>query len=65
MKNFGEDIIIQAGGGIHGHPDGTRAGSTALRQAVDAVMKGESLDAYGKTHGELRKGMDYWGKIRF
>ncbi len=65
MKNFGKDIIIQAGGGIHGHPDGTRVGATALRQAVDSVMKGESLEVYGRRHRELGRGMDHWGKIRF
>jgi ribulose-bisphosphate carboxylase large chain len=65
MKNFGKDIIIQAGGGCHGHPDGTVKGAAAMRQAVDAVMKGLSLEKYGKTHAELMRAMDYWGKVRF
>ncbi len=66
MKNFGDDIIIQAGGGCHGHPDGTRVGATAMRQAVDATMKGETLEHYGKTHKELWDALDFWGsKVRF
>ncbi|MBT3397362.1 type III ribulose-bisphosphate carboxylase [archaeon] len=65
MKNFGKDIIIQAGGGIHGHPKGTKTGATALRQAVDATMKGETLHEYGKTHEELMEAMDSWGTVRF
>jgi ribulose-bisphosphate carboxylase large chain len=65
MKNFGKDIIIQAGGGIHGHPDGTRVGSIALRQAVDATMKGERLIEYGKSHKELMDALEFWGKVRF
>jgi ribulose-bisphosphate carboxylase large chain len=65
MKNYGNDIIVQAGGGIHGHPDGTVKGSMALRQAVDAVMKGESLEVYGKSHEELGRAMGFWGKVRF
>jgi ribulose-bisphosphate carboxylase large chain len=65
IKNFGKDIIIQAGGGIHGHPDGTRVGSTAMRQAVDAVLAGESLSEYGKTYDELARAMKHWGTIRF
>ena len=65
MKNFGDDIIIQAGGGIHGHPDGTVKGAAALRQAVDATMKGETLEYYGKSHGELRDALDFWSKVRF
>lgn len=65
MKNFGNDIIIQAGGGCHGHPDGTRVGATAMRQAVDSVMRGESLEKYGRTHRELMNAMSFWGEIRF
>ena len=65
MKNFGKDIIIQAGGGCHGHPQGTRVGATAMRQAVDSVMEGETLEKYGRSHKELMEAMDYWGKIRF
>jgi len=39
MKNLGKDIVIQAGGGIHGHKFGTEAGAIAMCQAVDAVLK--------------------------
>jgi ribulose-bisphosphate carboxylase large chain len=65
IKNFGKDIIIQAGGGCHGHPGGTRTGATAMRQAVDATMKGERLEVYGKEYKELRDALEFWGKIRF
>ena len=57
---FGEDFIVQAGGGIHGHRDGTAAGAQAMRQAVDAKMKGISLKEYAETHGELRAALDIW-----
>lgn len=60
MKFFGTDIIIQMGGGIHGHPYGTIAGATAARQAVDAVMKGVSLEQYSKDHEELRLALEKW-----
>ncbi|MFH1521899.1 MAG: type III ribulose-bisphosphate carboxylase [archaeon] len=65
MKNFGKDIIIQAGGGIHGHPSGTRIGATAMRQAVDATMEGETLMQYGKSHKELMDALEFWGRVRF
>ena len=65
IKNFGNDIIIQAGGGIHGHPQGTLAGARALRQAVDAVMEGETLHEYGKTHAELMEALEHWGRVKF
>jgi len=65
MKKFGEDIIIQAGGGVHGHPDGTSVGATAMRQAVDATMEGETLEHYGKSHAELMRALEFWEEIRF
>ena len=60
MKFMGKDVVIQAGGGIHGHPDGTVKGAIAMRQAVDATMKKISLKEYAKTHEELRKALEKW-----
>jgi ribulose-bisphosphate carboxylase large chain len=60
MDTFGRDFIIQAGGGIHGHPNGTVAGAIAMRQAVDAVLKGLDLSEYSKTHLELKKAIELW-----
>ncbi|MCD6575845.1 MAG: type III ribulose-bisphosphate carboxylase [Nanoarchaeota archaeon] len=61
VKMFGEDIIIQAGGGVHGHPRGTRKGATAMRQAVDATLRGVPLREYAKTHKELKEAIEKWG----
>ena len=58
VRLAGKDVIIQAGGGVHGHPDGTIAGAKSLRQAVDAVMSGTTLDEYAKTHVELAKALE-------
>jgi ribulose-bisphosphate carboxylase large chain len=60
METFGKDFIIQAGGGIHGHPDGTFAGATAMRQAVDATLEGKPLEEYAKTHKELKTALELW-----
>jgi ribulose-bisphosphate carboxylase large chain len=57
---FGSDIVIQAGGGIHGHPDGTRAGAAALKQAVEASMQKIPLEEYAKTHKELARSPEKW-----
>ena len=57
---FGKDFVIQAGGGIHGHSDGTVAGARAMRQAVDAALKGVSLNEYAKTHKELEAALQTW-----
>jgi len=62
MKAMGNNIVLQAGGGIHGHPDGTIAGAKAMRQAVDATMKKIPLKKYAKTHEELKEALDFWGR---
>jgi ribulose-bisphosphate carboxylase large chain len=61
VKFFGRDVVIQAGGGIHGHPDGTIAGAMAMRQAVDAAMSGVPLSTYAKKHRELEAALKTWG----
>lgn len=60
VEIFGKDTVIQAGGGIHGHPEGTIIGARAMRQAVDAAMKGVSLQEYAKDHHALEKALEKW-----
>ena len=60
IDTFGKDFIIQAGGGIHGHPNGTQAGATAMRQAVDGTLKRVSLVEYSQTHTELKRAFNFW-----
>lgn len=60
VKHLGKDLVLQAGGGIHGHPSGTRAGAAAMRQAVEAVMKKLSLKNYAKSHTELQEALKKW-----
>ncbi len=58
---LGKDIVIQAGGGVHGHPDGTMAGAKAMRQALDAKMQGIPLEEFAKDHKELRRALEKFG----
>lgn len=60
IKHLGKNLVIQAGGGIHGHPGGTIAGARAMRQAVNAVMNKVSLKEYAKYHPELREALKKW-----
>jgi ribulose-bisphosphate carboxylase large chain len=57
---FGNDFVIQAGGGIHGHTEGTVSGAKAMRQAVDATLQGTSLKEYAEAHEELRTALEIW-----
>jgi ribulose-bisphosphate carboxylase large chain len=63
VKFMGNDVVIQAGGGIHAHPQGTIAGSKAMNQAVDATIKGISLKEYSETHKELKEALKKWGYL--
>ena len=60
LETFGNDVVLQAGGGIHGHPDGTAAGAKAMRQAVDATLKGQTLEEYAEKHKELKTALEQW-----
>ena len=64
IHKFGKDVIIAAGGAIHGHPMGPAAGARAFRQGIDAVMAGESLEQAGKEYQELGVALDAWGMYK-
>ena len=60
IKILGKNLIINFGGGLHGHPHGTACGARAARQAVDAACQGISLKKYAKTHPELKVALDHF-----
>jgi ribulose-bisphosphate carboxylase large chain len=60
LETFGNDVVLQAGGGIHGHPNGTISGAKAMRQAVDAVLEGKTLEGYAVNHKELGLALGQW-----
>ena len=64
IDDCGKDIILAAGGAIHGFPDGPDKGAKAMRQSIDAVMQGVPLNEYAKDHEELKKALDMWGYIK-
>jgi ribulose-bisphosphate carboxylase large chain len=61
IEKLGVDVVINAGGGIHGNPMGSRAGAAAMRQALDAYLKGIPVLEYAETHAELKAALDKWG----
>ncbi len=74
---FGDDVVLQFGGGTQGHPQGNAAGATANRVALEAVVQarneGRDLVAEGKDilngaarHSpELREALALWKEIKF
>lgn len=61
IKKFGNDVIIAAGGAIHGHPMGPAAGARAFRQGIDAVCAGRTLSEAADEYPELKAALDAWG----
>lgn len=58
-KYMGRDVVMQFGGGCHGHPKGTEAGGRAIRQAVE--MLGSKRKELPSEYGELREALSFWG----
>ena len=50
-----------AGGGIYGHPMGAEAGARAILQAIEAVMRGNTVAEASREHLELEAALTFWG----
>ncbi len=61
VKKAGNNVQIQAGGGVAGHPGGVRAGAMGMSQAVDAAFLGIPKEEYAKDHKELAIALETWG----
>ena len=61
FDELGTTLMVQAGGGVHGHPDGTHAGAKAFRRAVEAAAAGESIEEATVDSPELATAIDKWG----
>ncbi|CAM3128074.1 2,3-diketo-5-methylthiopentyl-1-phosphate enolase [Paenibacillus lupini] len=63
LRDFGTDVVVNAGGGIHGHPMGTAAGGQAFRSAITAAMNGVPLREAAAQPGNeaLQAAIDAWG----
>ena len=61
VNDFGVDSVINAGGGVHGHPNGAIGGGKAFRAAIDATLSGISLKQAAETNEDLKLAIDLWG----
>lgn len=62
IKILGREVMLNFGGGIHGHPQGSKAGAKAVLAAVEAAQKGISLLEYAKNNKELAMALQHWGR---
>ena len=55
------DLLVLAGGGIHGHPGGAAAGVESMREAWSAAAAGEPLEARAARSDALREALETFG----
>lgn len=60
IADYGHDVIVNAGGGVHGHPDGGRAGAEAFVAATRAAAAGTPLADAAKESPALRRALEIW-----
>ncbi|PBB24542.1 form I ribulose bisphosphate carboxylase large subunit [Mesorhizobium sp. WSM4307] len=77
LELFGNDVVLQFGGGTIGHPMGIQAGATANRVALEAMVLArnegrdiaaegpEILRAAARWCKPLEAALDVWGNISF
>ncbi len=77
LELFGDDVILQFGGGTIGHPQGIQAGAVANRVALETMVKARNegrdilqegpdiLRRAAQSCGPLRAALDTWGDITF
>lgn len=54
IEHYDTDIVINAGGGVHGHPSGTTAGGQAFQEAIEHY--------YGSPEGKyFKEAKQIWG----
>jgi len=74
---FGDDVVLQFGGGTIGHPMGIQAGATANRVALEAIVLARNEGRDIRSEGPdilraaatwcrpLRAALDTWGDVTF
>ncbi len=77
VNNFGDDVVLQFGGGTIGHPMGVAEGATANRVALEAMVKARNegrdilhdgpriLAQAASGCKPLRAALDTWGAVSF
>lgn len=59
-----DDVLVLAGGGIHGHPDGPAAGVTSMRDAWTSAVRGESVEQAMASSSAMRRAVGTFGPPR-
>jgi len=67
VKILGKDLIINFGGGLHGHPRGVVAGARACAQARKLVRQDIDFKQVqgNKNYQELNEALQFWREIKY
>ncbi|MDD5699634.1 MAG: RuBisCO large subunit C-terminal-like domain-containing protein [Candidatus Nanoarchaeia archaeon] len=60
--HFGDNLMMNVGGAMQGHPLGTEAGARAMRQAMAKPLK-EDMFGYMQGKPELKAAIEEWGYV--
>jgi len=60
-EDFGLDQVVNAGGGVHGHPGGASAGAQAFVAAIKGVVAGKTLQEAAQESQPLAQALAKWG----
>ena len=63
IRNIGHKVILQAGSGVLGHPDGARAGGQAMRKIVDGLMMGQRTIEISRKNNVVLAALKKWGYV--
>lgn len=55
------DLLVLAGGGIHGHPDGAAAGVESMREAWSCAVSGTDITEAAASNSALRHALEKFG----
>jgi len=57
----GQDIMLLLGMGAYEHPGGPETGARSVKQAIDAVISGQSLDDAARSASDLAAALEHFG----
>ena len=60
IKILGTDLIINFGGGLHGHPNGPKAGARACWQSVELAINQKTIKQPKQYFKEYYDAIEYW-----
>jgi ribulose-bisphosphate carboxylase large chain len=61
LTRFGNNVMLNVGGAIHGHPSGSKAGAVAMRQAIELSVQNKFTEENIGQAKELEEAIRKWG----